>query len=149
MVQKIKDSGTTIEKSLLVSLETYVSDMAPRKPVDIKTGARHQYSLWRVIRTALETVPAEDFKKCWNLILAFFKEYEDASFHDRYVFRFADQWVQSDKELLAFQSILNMIKLTADPATRAANLKKVDMKRTLEIVFSDVARQRVQSFYKV
>jgi len=147
-IAELKSSGTTYQKNLISSLEIYISKMKPGAPVTSSEGARHQYVLWKTITALLVEIPADEFKKLWNILLAYFNEYDKTVFGDRYVFRFSEFWSWPEDELSAFQRILNLIKLTANANNRAANIKQVSMERTLDGWFSEEARSRIMSFYK-
>jgi hypothetical protein len=143
----IKASGTAAQISLITALEKYLKMMRPGVPVERNVGARNQYDLWKSILFITEDAPAEDFKKTWNILLAYFEEYKEQCFHDRYIYRFAEFWIWSESELAGFQRIVNLIKLTCNISERNKNLKLVVLDKTLELGFTDNARQRVISFY--
>jgi hypothetical protein len=73
--------------------------------------------------------------------------YFDTVFNERHAFRFADQWIWDLDELDAYFGLLNLMKLTANPATRVDGLKRVSLQSTLEKGFSEEGRQRITSFY--
>jgi len=148
LVSKLLLEGTQNQKTLVKSLQSYITNMAPGKPIGINEGAKQQYYLWKSISSIAESAPVDEFKKLWNILLAFFENYKDHAFHDRYVFRFSEYWSWSDIELTAFQRILNIIKLTSNANTRDNCLKNVDLDRSLAVGFSDEARQRITTFYK-
>lgn len=149
LLQNLKNKGSLSEKSLIQSLESYLVAMQPGRPITDTEGMQHQYTLWRTIHSVVHQVTHEDFAKHWNLLLAFFAQYQGDNqvFHDRYVFRFSEHWTRDESELQAFQRILNLIKLTSNPNTRKQNLKQVSLNRTLEVGFSEEARQKLLSFY--
>lgn len=147
-VEEMKVSGTSAQKILIASIEKYLNDMAPGKQVEVNAGARSQYSLWKAISYVVETAPAEEFKKLWSILLAFFEEYKDKAFHDRYVFRFSEYWLWPLTELNGLHRIINIIKLTSNAKERAKGLKQVDLDRSLAEGFSDEARQKLISFYR-
>ena len=148
LIQKLKASGTVNQRSLITALEQYVDVLAPGKPIEGDQGARIQYGFWKTISNVLENAPADEFKLLWNILLGFFNAHKDGALHERYVFRFSEFWSQSEAELTAFQRLINLIKLTANPSTRAQSLKQVDLQRTLAEGLSETARQRVLMFYQ-
>lgn len=149
IVAQIKKSGTIAQKSLVTSIEAYMTNMAPGKPVKTDDGAKYQYQLWKTIQNLAHNAPVEEFKSLWNLLLMFVNQHKQGVFHDRYLFRFSEYWVHSIEELNGFQRILNLINLTCDPATRALGLRQINMDATLTDGFTDEARQRILSFYRV
>lgn len=147
-VQKtVLEEGTRAQKSLIASLDRYLTKMKPGMPVNPDEGARNQYMLWRTIQGVIENSSTEEFKKLWYIVLTYFNNYKTEAFGERYVFRFSEYWVQSEEELKAFQRILNLIILTADSKTRTKSLSQVSIPRTLEEGFSELGRQRILSFY--
>lgn len=147
LIAQIKESGTRAQKDLVNSLEHYMVNMKPGKPVNPDEGARHQYVLWKTITGITETAPVDEFKKLWSILLGYFNQYGKGVFHDRYVFRFSEFWQYDERQLAAFQRILNLLKLTANPKTRAMGLRQVDMNRTLADGFTEEGRQRIVGFY--
>ena len=147
-IDQLRETGSASVKALLHSFDTYFDILAPGKTVDGDHGARAQYAFWRAMYVVIHNAPQEEFKQLWNIILAYFNNHAEGIFHSRYVFRFSEHWSASEVELTAFQRLLNLIHLTADPQTRAVGLKQVDLDRTLGVFFTDEDRQRLISFYK-
>jgi hypothetical protein len=146
-IANLKQNGTPAEKAFIESIESYIVMMKPNTPVKDDDGAKLQYRLWRTISGIVNGSSADEFKGLWNLLLAYFHEYQDGVFGIRHVFRFSYAWVYGDRDLTAFERILNLIKLTASPTERTSGLKKVDLNRTLETGWNDEARQRITNFY--
>lgn len=149
-IENIKQNGTVHAKSLIVSIENYMREMAPGIPMDNDKGARFQHTLWKTIYQVVENVPVDEFRKCWNIILSYFNNYKERKsvFNERYVFRFSEYWVWPEDELSAFQRTLNILILTANPETRNQELRHVDLDRSLELGYSDEGRQRIINFYR-
>lgn len=147
MFDKIKEDGTPTEQALLKALDAYVNVLAPGKAVDPKLGAFHQHTLWQTLRFTVQSSPEGEFNRLWNIVLAFAQLHKDGAFHERYIMRFSEDWHYDLEELTAFQRLINLIKLTADHTKRQANLRQVDINRTLERGFNDHGRTRLISFY--
>lgn len=148
LISQLKQSGTAPQKNLINALENYVGFMMPGNAISDDAGARQQYMLWKALIFVIDESPSDEFKKLWNIVLAFFEEYKKTVFHDRYVFRFSEFWQWSDTDLTAMQRIINIIKLTCNPDTRTTGIRKVDLNRSLETGISDNGRQKLVSFYK-
>lgn len=147
-IEQLQASGTSAEKALISGLTSYMKNMAPGKPMDGDVGAAHQNQLWSLLANTINSAPEQEFRKLWSIILAFFNEYKNGVFHDRYIFRFSEYWRYNSDDLAGLQRILNVIKLTADPAERNAGLRQVDLNRSLEFGFTEEGRQRILSYYK-
>ena len=147
-IAAIRAEGTIAGKALVHAFDLYFETMLPGKPVDPETGARAQFAFWRALYTVIHSAPQEEFKPLWNLVLAYFNNHAEDIFHSRYVFRFSESWSGSAVELAAFQRLLNLIHLTANPQTRAVGLKQVDLGRSLGDFFTEEDRQRLITFYR-
>lgn len=146
-IQGFKENGTVAQKSLISGIEQYMRNMAPGVPVDFDSGAKFQHTFWKLISGVAESAKPDEFKKLWSILLAYFNEFKTTVFHERYVYRFSENWVWSQTDLNGFQRILNILHLTCDPNTRALGLKQVSLDRSLSEGFSDDARQRIVGFY--
>ena len=148
MLAAMRKDGSASQKGLIYALDTYVERMAPGKPMDAETGAKHQHALWKAVQNVIESSPDGEFKRLWSILLAYAEEHKNGVFGDRYLFRFADQWHQSESELTAFQRAMNLVRLTSNPRARAKGLKQVDLQRSLEETFTEQGRARVLGFYQ-
>lgn len=146
-LDNVKANGTVLQKNLIAALDKYLEDLKPRKPVTVDKGANIQYLFWKTLQSAIENSSQEEFKSLWTIVLAYFNLFKDEAFHERYVYRFAEYWTASEDELSAFQRLLNLIKLTADPKERALGLKQVNVEKSLELIFSEQGRQKLLNFY--
>jgi hypothetical protein len=146
-LDELKASGSLGVKALISAFEKYTSDMKPGAPMDEDKGVLNQFYFWNSIYAVLEKTPREEFKQAWSVILGFFKEHEETVFSDRYVFRFLDMWKWDEDSLTCYQRIVNLIKQTADPATRADGVKQVDFGRTLEVLLTEEAKAKINLFY--
>lgn len=146
-VNHMKTTGSATVRSLILSLESYMLAMAPGKPISGADGHLQQYTLWKVIYNLAHRCPQEEFKAAWSLLLAFFNEYKDGVFEERYIFRFSEEWNKTRPELVGFQRVINLLKVTANPSTRNQSLKQVDLNRNLADGFTEEGRQRIVAFY--
>lgn len=147
LIESIRQTGNEDEKQLIASLSDYIVRMAPDSKLTNDEGARYQYNLWKAISNLAENVSADRFKRCWNILLLYFKEYKNNVFAERYVFRFSEYWRWSGDELKALQCIINILMLTNNIETRTLGLKQVDLRRSLEVGFTDLAKQKIINFY--
>ena len=147
-IEQLKTNGTQAQIQLINAIETYIIVMDPRDRISDDDGARQQYKFWKTISNIAENISGDEFRKCWNILLAYFNQYKNDVFHDRFIFRFSEFWQWSEYELNGYHRILNIIKLTADPDTRDLGLKQVSLDRSLTDGFTDLARQKIINFYK-
>lgn len=141
----VLESGSTREKSVVVAMKQYIDAMQPGKPMDHKQGVIHQQNLWRLM---LNVVNNEDsFEKCFGLLINFFREAKDGALHERYVFRFMEHLTIGQDASFAFLAMINLLKITASTNNRKDVKKQVDINRTMNSVYTEDARQRVQSYF--
>lgn len=145
-VAKIKVAGTVGQRSLVAQLEQYIAAMKPGMPVEAAAGSRNQTSLWRTIQNVIER-SGDEFTSLYSLLLAYFEAYKDDAFHERYVFRFAENITMPADELATYQQMINLIKLTAPQKGRDVALRQVDLGRTMKSNITEAGRQRVLGFY--
>lgn len=145
-IVQLQENGSEASRTLLAGLSKYMENMVPGVPQSKTEGPANQLMLWRTIRGLIEA-ESEDFGNAWGVMLGLFTKHAEGVFHERYVFRFMDNIAIAAHELSAFQNILDLIRLTADPKTRVSSLKQTDMTRTLAKGFSENGRQRILGFY--
>lgn len=135
-------------KGVLEVIKTYMSEMAPKKPLSQEAQCRHQVALFRALTLTINVLE-EDFRPTWQAILKVFHEHRDGVFHERYVFRHFANMALSSEERTTFMALLNLIKLIADPKARKAALRQVDLERSLEVGITEEGRNRIRSFLNV
>ena len=149
--QAAKAAVKTIEEEQLIKgLEKYLEAMKPGSGIRGEVGVNQQYALWKLINEIINVsqTPSQ-FKTLWNILLKFADEHKEGVFNMRYINRFAEHWAWSREELLGYQYIVNLIMLTANPATRAIGLRQVDIHKSLSSGFNEEARQAIIGFYTV
>lgn len=141
----IKATGTVLEVATLESLESYVRNMAPGVGILPEQGANQQTVLWKLISNICERNP-EEFETLFSLVLLFLEEYQDGVFNERYIHRFAEALSISSDQINAFQRIITLMKMVANPKTRRLALKQINLEAALSVGFSEEARQRILYF---
>lgn len=138
---------TPMGKVLKSQFDQYIVDMAPKKPVDAEQAARHQVILFRTLTNTINNT-TDDFQTLWSYYLSKFEEHATGVFDELRVLRAMDVINLGPNEIRTYQRLINLLKLTATPATRKAALKQVDIGLTLKFGFTDAGRQRVINFYE-
>ncbi len=141
--------GNSSQKEVIRTMDEYIAAMAPNKAMDADTGAKWQRRLWTMVSNVLTRIPRDEFDITWNTILNYFNEHgaDNDVLGARFVFRFNHMWAHSKTDLDNLNKLLNLIRLTCNPATRAIGLKQVDLDRTLANVGQE-SRNRLLNFYK-
>src|SRR5690606_18288573 len=136
-------------------LDKYVEDTFPfekdgrtLRKISDDVGGNAQYQLYNAIYHVIERTPDEEFKKLWNILLAFFNNYKTTVFNGKWVYRWSYNWNWGEEKLDLLQRLLNLMMLTCDPDTRRNELRKVHLVRTVEIVLSEEGRNRIIAFYQ-
>jgi len=148
VIDKLKAEGSPKMKSFIARFETYKNTLQPGKIIDPDIGARAEMSFWRTLQDIAQTTPYSEFKALWNVFLGFVKEHQGSGvLNDRYVFRFFSHWTFPQSDAEGFQAIINLAKLTCEPATRPAGLKQIDLERAFKKGLTEQARQNLLMFY--
>lgn len=143
------DSLSTYGKALKQAFDQYQLKMKPRASVNDADVGRAQTSLARILFGTVNVLEGNDFQNMFSHILAQFHKHADGVFHEMYVFRGADVIELPNEERRLFANLLNLLKLTADPAGRATALKQVDLNKTLGAGISEAGRQKVYGFFNL
>lgn len=127
-------------------LSMYSENMAPGKSIDPIEGGRWQFSLLTTIRGILSARDQETFNKEWNTLLAVFHENKNKLYTENYLFRFPEQWPGSELEFAFFRRIVYAALRTADPKTRKAAIKDVNLELLTSTLNQD-QRNKIINFY--
>lgn len=146
--EKAKAEATTVGRMFLEQIEVYMTEMAPKKPQDIKSISRWQVMLYRTLTSIINKCDS-DFFLVWRAVLAAFHAQKDAVFHETAVFRGMQHIVLPPDDVKGFQRLLNLIKATAEPAARTAAIKQIDFGRSLEFGVTEAGRSKLLNFYNV
>lgn len=148
LIGELRNDGTVQEQSLIAGIEGYISKMSPGIPMTGEQGIVHQFGLWNLLKRTVNNSGEKEFKKLWNIVLGFFHEYEKGVFSERYVLRFMDQRPGSNRDLRDFQRLIDLLKLTSNPATRTVTIQAYSMDKLLETKnFTDAGKQKLVTFY--
>ena len=124
----------------------YMVAMAPKKPIQIDAGCRHQTRLYSSILSIINNLDS-DFNQAYGALLKLVHDNKDGVFHETQIFRFMEHISLPVNDRKAFTRILNMMKVTADPKGRDLALKQVSLKNSLEFGVTESGLQRIMAFY--
>lgn len=145
LTDQLLKTGSMKEKSVIVSMRSYLQKMAPGLPVDTKDGVFLQQGLWKLIQTISNT--DDDFDQSFRLLIGFFKEYKDTTLSERYIFRFVENMTMGSENIRAFQSVINIIMIAATTINKRDVKKQVDLNRAMSSALTEEARQRIISYF--
>jgi hypothetical protein len=139
----------TFALSALGGVVDYIKTMHPRRPNTTTEVLQQQTALYRALTTLINKVEGEEFTRAWSWLLEQFVLYRQGVFAEKYVFRGFEDITLNEADRKAFQRLLNLVKATCDPRSRAVTLKQIDLTKTLELGVTEPGRQRVLQFYGV
>lgn len=144
-LDQLLKTGSMKEKSVIVSMRSYIQKMAPGLPVETKDGVFLQQGLWKLIQTISNS--DDDFDQSFKLLISFFREYKDTVLSERYIFRFVESMTIGSENIRAFQSTINIIMIAATTINKKDVKKQVDLNRALSSGLTEEARQRIISYF--
>lgn len=144
----VKDASD-IGKTVVEGVYQYIANMRPNMPVTPEDGARQQVNLFRNLSTLFNRVEG-DFSLVFPAVLKLFEHHSDGVFAETHRFRFMDQAHQlGSKDRTAFHNMVHMLSSLAAPSDRQSMLKQIDMTKAMEHGFSEAARNRVRTFFRL
>jgi hypothetical protein len=145
LTDQLLKTGSMKEKTVIVSMRSYIQKMAPGLPLDIKDGVFLQQGLWKLIQTISNT--DDDFDQSFKILIDFFREYKGTTLSERYIFRFVENMTMGSENIRAFQSVINIIMIAATTINKRDVKKQVDLNRALNSGLTEEARQRIISYF--
>lgn len=131
---------------VLDTLERYEKIMKPKIPINSMIGGQQQTTLYQLLVRITQS--KTDFTKNWELVLAQFNKNPNNVYAMNYVARFLDKMNVTKNDIELFKRLLNLIIVTCNPETRAENMRKVSLEKTLKGVTSDAIRINLNNFYR-
>lgn len=146
--KKMIASLSPAAQSPLLRIFEYTQLMKPGMINTPAEGVRNQVNLYRSILTVINSL-GEEFDAAYNVLLRIAYQFETAAFGELYIFRFMDQLTLSAEGRKGFARILNLIKATAEPSSRAAVVRQINMDATLQYDVSEIGKQNIYNYYKL
>lgn len=149
IINRASVNATDLLSSTIKFMEEYVVKMAPGVNNHGIPAADYQLQFFRILKAAIDKTPIEEFNKTWNIVLAFFWRYKEGALSPYHVNRFAENWNNGDRNLIAYQRIVNLCLISADPAERSKVNRRVNVPKTVESGFTPAGMQNILQYYKV
>lgn len=135
----------TALKVTIKGVEDYIKTMNVRAPVTPEIGARAQSRFVQTICASLENKNSGEAMMCFDALLFMVNRNTIDVFNDRLTGRFYNRLpLNSQNQLL---KLMNLLMLTASPATRAAGLAKTRLEEVIGCLTSDTQKQNMTAFY--
>lgn len=144
-IAKINTSGSTREKFVIASIQSYIDQIGVGRPIDIDVGVRAQQSLYRTILNIVNS--DEDFTNAFKLLIAFVREHRTGVFADTHAFRFFEfakpgqEWTTTLSNLLALLIVASGVNNKRD----VHSIIKVS--KAVQTGLSEAARQRIIQYF--
>lgn len=144
-VEKIKLTGNKELLFIIQSFETYISKMAPGIPVTNRDGAKNQEVLWTAIKNVIENHD-KDFRKSWNLVTNYFKNYSKHCFSFEYVHRFTEHIALSSTDNRLMEEVYAILMESAKQNT-TTGIKWLNFDAALKVGLTEKSRSKLLNFY--
>lgn len=145
LVENEKQNGTVSAISFVAFFESYIKTMQPGRATSTAEVIRCQEGMLDNLTFVITTAPANEFKRLWNLAIAYFSEYKDSSLSPRYYGRGAKDWKRDPGQFLVLTSLVNLLEVSATDIDSVHS--QVDVGAIADKGFSEEARGRLIGFY--
>lgn len=145
LVATIRNTGTASAVTLVSFMETYVERMKPGKITPSSEIQHMQSGLYDQLINVIEYSPANEFKRLWNIAIAFVKQYGDAAFSPVYYSRGAKDWKRDPQQFTILTNLLNLLQVSATDLETLN--EQVSVSAVMANGFSEEARGRMIGFY--
>lgn len=142
MMHKERTSGTGTAISLVLFMDKFVNDMAPRRPQSTESILGNQESLFFKIMEIIERSPSREFDRLWRILIAYFAQYSTQCFAPKYVLRGSREWRRSSEDFALFVRLLNLLS-----ASGTGRTSDVSVETTSREGLSEEGRGRLVAFY--
>lgn len=132
-------------KVTIKGVEDYIKTMNSRAPVTPEIGARAQSRFVQTICASLENKNSGEAIMCFDALLFMVNRNTTDVFNERLTGRFYNRLpLPAQQQLL---KLMNLLLLTASPATRTAGLTKTRLEEVLVCLTSNTQKQNMAAFY--
>lgn len=137
--------GNTAGKIVNARLAEYIAAMEVNKPITERDGARWQSVLYRQITSTINR-PDNFFEENFENLLRLFRENAKGVFGPASVTRFLDEIELTPEDRQAFECLVHLLAMVADPRSRQQALKQIDVNMALAHGVTEQGRQRVADY---
>lgn len=126
----------------------YAENMKPGTPVSIKEITRWQMRLRNAVNIMLKIDP-QYFSEAMMAVIGIIRENRDGAFSPRMLYRGHPELRVSSSDLVAFQSVLNLLTTSADYNNPRDINEMVDLNVVFRHLNDDEAQNKLTSFYQM
>lgn len=132
-------------------LLSYATNMAKaRGIVDPQTGVGHNYSLYMLLKSVVDTKDYNEFKVKFDIVNLAFMAFKDDAYDDVRLVRFDANWLWGNVSLTTYIFLVRAIYELANIEDRARNKKTIDINRLFDTnvtSFTAEAKENVIRYY--
>lgn len=162
-LDRVRDSGTVIQKRALFSIEKLNNAIRPKVMIGNKEFVTEQREFFRAMLWALE-LPQEEFSAAWNIYQKFFQAHHDVngvfgnnspreytSLSEYRLYQTpAKEWGNRSEEYESFKMLTALLRTLRNPETRNVEKKTIDFNRLVDGRFvKEVSCDKLKQFYDV
>ena len=114
--------GTPTAVRLINFLNTYVVDMAPRRPRTPEQIRKAQEGLYLKLYELVETAPILEFDRLWRIAIMYFREYREQCFSPLYAMRGGQEWSRAPEQFHLFTRLMNILMACATDHARDVSI---------------------------
>lgn len=144
-VEKIAATGTHRQKYVITHLEEYIAKTGPGSNISEDEHIRQEEVLWRVLKNIVET--EDGFTDCFKLVIQYFRQHKNGTFHEAYLFRNFTNLRISEDEGNAYLNLVNLIKAAAGVNNLGDIKRIVNLDAAITHVFTEEARGRILNYF--
>ena len=154
-LDKVRESGTDVQKRMLAAVETFASKMKPRVEIDPSKGVTFQvefldHMLW-LLKKDYET-----FRSGWNVLLVYFGLYHGVNSARNYTAlsefsttRFLFAWTKGVDKCNCYRNLITLLRATRNKDTRKHDIKTINLAFIGPNVLGEEELNNLKQFYQV
>lgn len=137
---------TLKDKTLIDSLEIYISSMAFNQVVDQGTGSIRQRRMYHDILSALQS---ENWTIQAEIVLYYFATFRESHFQSRLLNRFVDTIGLQSRDRLRFEALMKLFRVGGDVKSRALISKEIDFGALTGMFTDNNIKERLLAIFKI
>ena len=147
LLVQLLETGTTLTRTTLTDVLTYVVEMGPGQIVNAKIGAPKQVALFNSLQNAINNGDGE-FRLLFSAILRIVLEERNGAFLETRAFRFFPDIALSKTNRQSFRNLLHVMITLANPSGRETALRQINFNEAFQPGLTPAGRQRITSYFK-
>lgn len=156
-LDKVRLSGTEVQKRMLAAAETFNQHLTPRTPIEPAVGANRQYEFLNHLLWILNK-EYDEFRLGWTVLLLYFATYhgnnnspsKHSALSEFSTNRFLFAWTKGEDRCAAYKNLVTLLRATRHAGTRQHDIKTISLdKLGSQDVITEKMLANLRTFYKV